>query len=177
MRTLARALRIDGGTWYWLESEASWAGSIAIMLGAYLILAFDRFGWPDFALGPTAQWMVVGVVGWLWLALAPWLTVAMSDRPVGSLRSVLVLVGHAHLPLLLVAVVIQVVTVNFNVTGVALLPAAFVAVFWMPAMLVGAVSAALELEARRAIALATVPYLLWVALLGRPLWDQLAHLM
>jgi hypothetical protein len=173
----ARALRLDQPTWHRLSLMATPAGGGLIVLGAYLMFAFDRFGWPDFALRPTARLMLTGLYGWMALAGASWIIArfVFGFRP--SLSVVLRLTGHAHLPLLLVAVLIQLVAVALNRTGLALWPALFSGAFWMPAMLISATRSATELSLRQAMVAAGVPYLAWVVVVGRPLWILLEHLL
>jgi hypothetical protein len=198
----------------WLADDAGPVGAGVIVLGAYLFLAFSRFGWPDFAIRPTTRFMLTGLYGWMWLAASSWLVARMvsgsarmvsgsarvvsgsarvvsgsarvvsgSARVVsGSARMVsgsafLRLTGQAHVPLLFLALFIQLVSVTLSFTDAALWPALFVGVFWMPAQLVHAVAAASGLRLRRAVLVAAGPYLGWAAVVGRHLWGQLGHLL
>ena len=172
-----RILRLDRGAWRWLESEASTLGATVLVLGTYAVLAYDRFGWPDFAVRPTTRLVLTGVYGWLWLALASWLIVRLRFATPGGPGSFLRLTGHAHLPLLLVALVIQVAAVILDYTNVARWPAVFAGLFWMPAMLLRAVAESSGLSLRRAAFPALIPYVFWVAIVGRHLWSQLEHLL
>jgi hypothetical protein len=175
--TAARALRLDEDSWRWLVDEAKLGGATLIVVGAYLVLAFDRFGWPDFALRPTARLVLTGVYGWVGLALAGWaVTRSVSGAHSGPTMFIR-LTGHAHLPLLLLAILIQVVSVMSNVTSIARWPTLFVGLFWFPALLTNAVAGASGLDRARASAVVAVPYLLWAAAVGRLLWRQLGHLL
>jgi hypothetical protein len=173
----ARALQLDRSRWRWLAEEASPAGAGLIVLGAYLMLAFARFGWPDFALRPTARLMLTGFYGWMGLAVCTWAVARYVSAPPGSLSVFVRLTGHAHLPLLLLAAFIMLVPVTLDVTGAALWPALFAGAFWMPALLMNAVAASSGLNLRAAVWVTAGPYLLWVAVVGRLLWRQLAHLL
>lgn len=177
MNGLSRALRLDLGTWRWLESEASLAGAGLVVLGGYLMFALDRFGWPDFSPRATVRLMLTGFYGWMWLGVALWVLVRLASGSFGPLAPFVRLVGHAHLPLLLVAIFIQVVSVMLRLPSLARWPALFAGVFWMPAMLAGAVAASADVRLPRALLIVTVPYLVWVAVVGRILWRQLGHLL
>lgn len=175
MSRLAGALRLDSFTWYWLASEAKWAGSTSIVAIAYVVLASDRFGWPVYR--ATTRVLLIGLYGWAWLALGTAVTVWVVFGKTGSLGALGRLVGHAHLPLLVVAIFIKVVATTFEVFGVARWPAAFAGLVWMPGMLTAAVSAWSGIELRQAVAAAAIPYAVWVVVVGRFLWHQLAHLL
>ncbi len=174
---IAVALRLDDFRWYWLESEATRLGSSALVLGTFLLLAFNRLGWPDFALRATTRFVLIGLYGWLGLALATWWLVRLAYRRADSLPTLFRLVAHAHLPLLFVAIVMQVTSVSLDIGGLARWPAVFAGVFWMPAMLAAALCAWADLKRHQAVLSAAVPYLVWAATVGRFLWNQLDHLL
>ncbi len=173
----ARVLRLDEGTWRWLDADASVRGAGLVVIGAYLILAFDRFGWPDSAFRATTRTLLVGLYGWLWLAVVPWIVVRMTTTSRAPLSDYMRLTGHAHLPLLLVAILVFVLPVSLGVSGIALWPALFAGVVWMPAMLVNAVATAAGVSRRSAALPALVPYVVWAAVAGRWLWRQIGHLL
>lgn len=177
MTGAARILRVDESTWRGLSIWATHLGAALVVLFAYLIFAFDRFGWPDSALRPTARFMLTGLYGWIGLTIVAWLIARLLFAASGSPFSMIRLTGHAHLPMLLLAVFIQVMSVTLDITNVARWPALFAGVFWMPAMLVNAVAVSTDLNRPRAAAALAVPYMLWVAVVGWPLWRQLRHLL
>lgn len=177
MTATARVLLLDEDRWRWLADEAKLGGATAMVIGAYLVFAFDRFGWPDFAVRPTARLVVTGVYGWLGLAAGCWAVMRLIGGRSAPLPTLIRLTGHAHLPLLLLAIFIQVVAVMFNLTSVSRWPAFFIALFWFPAQLTHAVAGASGLERGRAAAVAAVPYGVWLAVVGRLLWRQLGHLL
>ena len=177
MTALARALQLHEDRWRWLEDQASLVGAALLVLSSYLMFSFDRFGWPDFALRPTARLLLTGFYGWMWLAIAGWVVARFVYSTPAPPLAFVRLTGHAHLPLLLIAVFIQVVAVMFAAGGVALWAALFVASFWMPALLVAAAAAATGLTRRRAALVMAVPYALWALLVGRQVWRLLEHLL
>lgn len=177
MNTFLRTLRLDDFRWYWLESESTRVGSSAMVVGTFLLLAFDRFGWPDFALRATTRFLLIGLYGWLGLSLATFVLVRFVYKRSGSLPTLLRLVAHAHLPLLAVGVVIQVAGVAMDITGVARWPALFAGVFWMPAMLTAAFRAWTGLRHHQAALSAAVPYTVWAMTVGHFFWRQLDHLL
>lgn len=177
MKSVLRTLRLDDFRWYWLESESTTVGSWSLVIGTYLLLAFNRFGWPDFALRATTRFVLIGLYGWLGLSLLIFVLVRLSRRRTGSLQTLLRLVAHAHLPVLFVGVVMQVAGVALDITGVALWAAVFAGVVWMPAMLTAALRAWGQLSRSRALLSMGVPYALWVATVGRFVWNHLAHLL
>lgn len=177
MRTILRALRLDGFTWYWLESESTTLGSAALVTASFLLLASNRFGWPDAAWRATTRFLLIGAYGWVGLTLVAFVIVRLVADRSGSFPTILRLVAHAHLPLLVVGVVIQIAGVTLNITGVARWPALFAGLVWMPAMLMAALCAWSDMRPRQAVVAAVLPYLAWVASIGRHLWLQLEHLL
>ena len=89
MTITARALRLDRDRWRWLANGASPTGAVLMVLGAYLLWAWDRFGWPEFALRPTVRLMLIGFYGWIWLAVASWVIARFAFASSGSLSSFL----------------------------------------------------------------------------------------
>lgn len=178
MTVVARALRLDASTWRRMAAMATPAGAALIVGGTYFVFAFDRFGMQGFVEArATVRMMLVGLYGWLWLAGAFWLIARGGFGYLGTPRRIAPFVGHAHLPLLLVAIFIQVVSITLTVTGPARWVALFAGGFWMPAMLVSATITVTGLTVRRALVVVGVPYLAWVAVVGRSLWTQLGHLL
>lgn len=176
MTSIAKALRLDDDTWRWLEWRSSWWAGTSIVLGAFMLLAYNRFGWPDFALRETVRFLLVGLYGWLWLAGAS----GVAGRLFYGIRqpfpTLVRLVGHAHLPVLAVGLATLLLS-SFNIANVAGWVAGFAGAFWMPAMLANAVAAWGELELTRAIRIVVIPHLVWVGIVGRYVWIQLAHLL
>lgn len=177
MRYAARVLRLDQGTWRWLDSAATVRGAGLVVIGAYLVVAFDRFGWPDFAIRATTRTVLVGFYGWMWLAVASWIAVRLATGSRAPIADYVRLTGHAHLPLLLVAVLVMIFPVTLNVEHVSLWPALFSGLFWMPAMVVNAAATPSGLSLRRAALPAVVAYLAWAAVVGRLVWRQIGHLL
>lgn len=177
MKTVLRTLRLDDFRWYWLESESTRVGSSAMVIGTFLLLAFNRLGWPDFAFRATMRFVLIGLYGWLGLSLATFVVVRLVLRRSGPFTTNLRLVAHTHLPLLVVAIVMQVTSVSLDLGGLAHWPAVFAAVFWMPAMLAAALCAWTDLKRSQAVLSTVVPYLVWAATVGRFLWNQLEHLL
>lgn len=178
MTAAARALRLDRSTWRRMEAAVSPAGAGLIVMAAYVMVAFDRFGMQAvLEVRAVARVMLVGFYGWVWLVGATWVIVRSAFGFLGSPARLAPLMGHAHLPLLLLAVLIQFGSVALNFTGVAVWPAVFAGLFWMPAMLVSATATIADLNFRAATVAVTGPYLVWLALVGRSLWTQLEHLL
>ncbi len=177
MKTFLRMLRLDDFRWYWLESESTGVGSTAMVVGTFLLLAFNRFGWPDFAIRATTRFVLIGVYGWLWLSVGCFIAVLNASRGPQSFPTLLRLIGHAHLPLLFASVVIQVASVSLDIRGVASWPTVFAGVFWMPAMLTAALCSWADLKPFQAALSMLLPYLVWTATVGRYLWNQLDHLL
>jgi hypothetical protein len=148
-----------------------------MVIGAYLILAFDRFGWPDFAVRATTRTLLIGFYGWIWLAVSSWAAARLASGRPGSPSSYLRLTGHAHLPILLVAALLLVFPVTLNVPSIGLWPALFAGVVWMPAMLANVVSALSGLSLGRAALVAALPYAAWAAVVGRLMVRQVGHLL
>lgn len=174
----ARALRLDQSTWRRLAATATPAGAGLIVVGAYLVVAFDRFGLLGFfEVRATLRIILTGLYGWLWLVGAAWLIARWAFGHRGSGRSLVPLLGHSHLPLLLLAIFVQFVSVSLNTTGISIWPALLAVAFWMPAMLVAATATGLDLSHRRALVTAGVPYAVWLLVVGRSLWRQIGHLL
>ena len=154
------------------------AGAGLVVLGAYLVFAFDRFGIEGFfEPRATVRMMLTGLYGWLWLIAGTWAIARSTFGSVGPTTRLAPLMGHAHLPLLLLAMFIQFVSVALNLLGIAWWLALFTGVFWLPAMLVSAVATATGLDWRRAVIAVTAPYVAWLLVVGRSLWTQLEHLL
>ena len=173
-----RALRLDEATWQRLAAMATPAGAGLVLMGAYLVLAFDRFGFQAFIeVRASARMLLIGLYGWAWLVGGAWVIARMAFSYTGSASRLAPLMAHAYVPLLLLALFIQFVSVAANISGLAFWLALFAGGFWMPAMLVAAAGTATGLGRRSAIVVAGVPYLVWVVVVGRPLWLQMEHLL
>jgi hypothetical protein len=174
----ARLLRVDRATWVRYDAVGGLGSAVLITMGAYAILAFDRFGIQGL-LAPraTVRILLIGLYGWLWLAGVAWSVGRLVLATQAPFATVFRLYGFAHLPLLLVAITIQVVSVALRVLGPSLAVALLGVVVWMPALLVSASRQAFELDTRPAFLLIAGPFLLWLVVVGGVLTAQLGHLL
>ncbi|MFQ5556827.1 MAG: hypothetical protein ACE5GB_04880 [Acidimicrobiales bacterium] len=181
-----RVLGLDRGRWARVGPAAFWPAA-ALAVGASALLALNRFGGLVVETPRAfARMTLVGVYGWLGLTLTVWLIGSRGraqrdhDDPPwwsGSLQITLVAVGLAHLPLLVLGGVVLVSAGLFRILGPGLIVAIFVLSFWFPAALVTAARHTHRLSLRRAAAVVGMPYLLWLALVGRHLLGQIQHLL
>lgn len=173
-----RLLRLDESSWDRLAHEGSLGGAALVAMGAYVVLAFDRFG-PQgfFAPRATIRFLLAGFYGWLWLAVAAWVLGWILVRSGARFEPVFRVYGFAHLPMLVLAVTIQVISVLFRLPGPALLVAVFGFVLWMPALLVAATRTSFSVGRMKAVAIVAGPYLVWLLVVGRSLVAQLGHLL
>ncbi len=175
---MGRWLRLDEASWSRYARLGTIWNAVVITLGAYALLAFDRFGIQG-VVAPRApvRMLLTGFYGWVGLGLGIWLMARVKLGTSASPATVIRLVGRAHIPLLLVALTIQVLAVSFLVFGPALWLALFSIGVWIPAMLLAATRKALTLDARTAALMAIGPYLLWLLIVGRYLELQVGHLL
>jgi hypothetical protein len=174
----AELLRLDRDTWARYHGTGTLISASLVSLGAYVVFAFDRFGFAAFSEPRSSVRLVlIGFYGWLWLAGALWL----SGRIVGAgdipFELVFRLIGLVHLPLLIVAIMIQIFAMLLRILGPSLAVGLFSVIFWLPALLVAATRQAFDVDARLAIVLVGGPYVVWLLVVGRILNDQLGHLL
>lgn len=161
-----------------MAATATPAGAGLIVVGTYLVLAFNRFGLLGLVeVRATSRIVLTGVYGWLWLVVATRLVVWWGFGQRHPSARLIVLLGHGHLPLLLAAVFVQFGSVNLNTTGFSIWIAVFSVGFWMPAMLVMGTATAFTHSPRRALLAVATPYAVWLWVVGRSLWRQVGHLL
>lgn len=173
-----RLFRVDEESWRSIALTGTFAGATLVAIGAYAILAFDRFGVQG-VVDPraTVRLLLAGFYGWLWLVIAAWIIGWFVFGTDTGFATVFRLYGNAHLPLVFVAIAIQVFSVVGRTLGPALLVAGLAGLIWMPAMLVGATRAASGFDTRRSALLVAGPYVIWLLTVGIYLVDQLGHLL
>ncbi len=159
--------------WARVGPEAVWSG-LALVLVAWGLMAINRLGGLTFD-APRAflRLTVVGVWGWLGLALAIWLVAGRAS----SLRRVLAVTGWVHVPVVGLAVLIFVVAGAFEVLGPGLIGAIVVFGVLIPSALVLGAEEVFGLERLRAVAVVSIPYLAWTVLVVRHVLGQVGHLL
>lgn len=174
----ARMLRFEPAGWRRVATTSTLAGAGLVVGGAYLLLAFDRFGIQGFVEArATTRLLLTGLYGWLGLALGSWVIARLAWQGKAPFEPVFRLFGHAHIPLLIVATAIQILSVALQLTGVVLWPALFAVLIWMPAQMVTAAEVSLNLEKSQAAVAVLGPYVAWLVIVGRWLETQLGHLL
>ena len=177
MIAAARWLRIDGPSWDRIDVSARMSTAAVNGIGAYLLLAFDRFGFQGFQSprGPT-RLLLIGVYGWLGLSAAMWLVARWRGRD-AEFVTVFRFVGYAHMPLLLVGIVLQMTAITLRWFGPGLIASIFALGFWFPALLVAGVRKATGTHWPEALFVVAAPYGVWLATVGVVLFVQLGHLI
>lgn len=175
---VARMLRLDRRTWRSYDAARGTASAYVVVLGAFAVLAFDRLGVQGL-LAPRAalRILLAGSYGWLGLAGVAWGIGRLGSDSDADFGSVFRLYGHAHMPLIPVGLIIQFVTVGFQIQGPGLAAGSFALLLWMPALLVAATRQAFSADLRRSLLIAGASYSLWLATVGRFLFDQVRHLL
>lgn len=178
MTSVARLLRLDRRTWQGLDATGTITAASLATLGAFAVFAFDRFGIQALvAPRPTVRMLLTGFYGWVWLAGTVWIVVRYTMASTARFDSVLRLFGYAHLPLLAVALTVQVTSVTLRWNGPGLALGFFAVSFWMPALLVAATRQTVGIDTSRAVLVVTGPYIVWLLVIGRTLASQLGHLL
>ncbi len=186
MTVALRILRLDSERWTYV-SPASILSAAAVATAASVLLALNRFGGLLID-APRAflRMALVGVYGWLGLAVGVWLLTtglraesapATSAAAPATFQQTLAATGLAHVPILTLGLVVFVAANLFQFLGPGFAVAVFVFVFWFPAVLVSAVRYTNPLSLTRSMAVVVVPYVLWLSLVGRHLLGQINHLL
>ena len=185
MTFLSYALGLDRERWARLAAASLWPAMV-LVLAASVVMAWSRFGGVAVD-APRAflRMVLVGVWGWLGLAAAIWLIVRLERRTTGltgegrpaPLERAIAVVGFAHAPLLLLAVVILVAAGALQIFGLGQIVAVVVLGFWFPALLVAASSHLFDLDPLTGVLVVALPYGIWLATVGRYLLQQVQHLL
>lgn len=174
---ISKVLLVDADSWRVRKEIGGLRSPAVITIGASAVLAFARFG-PQAFVDPrgAVRFILVGFYGWVALSGAIW----WLGRRAGSetaFTPVMGVIGRAHMPLLIVAVAIQMASVTLDLLGPARWVAVFAAVVWMPVMLVTASNTAFGFVGARSLRVISGPYLVWLVTIGGFEYRQLAHLL
>jgi len=186
LRAFPRLLGLDAAKWARVGPDSLWS-AIALVATASFVMALNRFGGLIVDTPRSfLRLMLVGIWGWLGLALATWLIVSgvrtlQGGRdeagPPPSLQINVAALGLAHTPMLALGIVILVAAGLLEVLGPGFVAAVFVFGFWFPAGLIAATAHANRLAPLRAALVVAVPYLIWMSIIGRHLLDRIQHLL
>lgn len=178
MNGVIQLFRLDVASWDRVSHMGTMVSAAATSVGAYTFLAFDRFGFQAFV-APRAsmRMLLVGFYGWLGLTGLAWLIARRRNLDLPAFGEAFGIYGHAHLPLLLLAFVIQMVAVVVQSLGPSLYFAVFVFGFWMPAALLAATRYLFTTTLRSAALVVIPPYIVWMVVVGGYLFGQVGHLL
>lgn len=179
-----RPLDRYGERWERVEPSAVWS-ALAIVLAASCGLALNRFGGLAFdAPRSFVRLSLYGVWGWLGLSAAIWATATVIVRRAGDagtrrspLQLMLAIVGWGHAPLGVLAIVIFVAAGLLQLLGPGLVVGAIALGVLFPLALVTGVRNVFGVTHGRAALAVVVPYGLWLAVVARPVHDQIQHLL
>jgi len=175
-------LRADEGTWSRVQAETLPSRALTV-LSAFGLAAWNRFG-AQGVLSPRApiRMILTGIYGWLALSLVLWLIARRREQfnsgtVLFSLQRTAASVAVAHFPLIILGFYIATFG-NFIRTPVpGLVLAAIVFALWIPALLGRAMRHLADVDTFTAMGLIAVPYVLWLAWIGRYLHLQVGHLL
>jgi hypothetical protein len=175
-------LRVDNGTWSRVQADTL-PRRVLTVVAAFTLAAWNRFGSQGF-LGPRspARMILTGVYGWLALTILVWLIArrrepAVPGTELFSLQRAAASVTVAHFPLIILGFYIATfgAFIRNPLPGTVL--AVVVFAVWMPVLLGRAMQHLTDVETVTALRLIAVPYLLWLAWIGRYLYLQVGHLL
>ena len=175
-------LRIDNGTWSRVHAVTLPRRGLTVV-AAFTLAAWNRLG-SQAVLGPRspARMILTGIWGWVALTLLIWL-IAQRRQPSEpgtaflSLQKAAASVSVAHFPLIILGFYIATFG-NFIRTPI---PGTIIAVvvfaLWIPTLLVRALQHLTDVDTTTALRLIAVPYILWLAWIGRYLYLQVGHVL
>jgi hypothetical protein len=175
-------LRVDNGTWSRAQADTLPRRMLTVV-AAFVLAAWNRFGSQGF-LGPRspARMVLTGLYGWLALTVLIWFIARQREPAVPgtepfSLQRAAAAVTVAHFPLIILGFYIATfgAFIRNPLPGTVL--AVVVFAVWMPALLGRAMQHLTDVETVTALGLVAVPYLLWLAWIGRYLYLQVGHLL
>lgn len=181
-------LRVDRGTWANVQAETM-PRRVVTVVAAFALSAWNRFG-AQAALGPRSpmRMILTGIYGWLALTLLIWLIArsrSQSDErsqshdegTLWSLQRAGAAVAVAHFPLIILSFYMATfgAFIRTPIPGTILAVAVFAV--WIPVLLVRAMQHLIDVERPMAFGLIVIPYLLWLAWIGRYLFFQVGHLL
>lgn len=181
MTAVKTFLALHPGRWRSIKPSMFLFG-LATVVGAAFVLAFNRFG--GLLLNAPQQFLqllVYPLWGWLGLGASIWFLGGRMVERVGSnadqpnLTTTLTSVGFAHRPVLVWGAVMFVGTGLFQISGPGLVAAAIVFGIWLPWLLALSVQHSRYITFQDSFMVVTVPYLLWLVIVGRHLLGQLSH--
>lgn len=175
-----RALGLDRAKW---ERVGPWSlrSAAAYVAVASILLAMNRFG-GLVTVEPRSfvRLVLVGVWGWIGMALVAWIvvtTTSPAEHPHRSPAASIAIVGIAHIPLIWLAGVLFLAAGALQLLWPGLMTAAFVFTVWFPAAVFMGLRVSCGAGFVRAMVATAVSYAAWLAVIGRQLYDQLAHLV
>jgi hypothetical protein len=172
--------------WDFLGPSSVWS-AIALELVASLLMALNRFG----GLAVTEprsvlRLVLVGVWGWLGLAVGIWAVAGLLARAAqapgrpsasASLQLTLAMVGWAYVPIAALGVVILIAAGLMQLLGPGLVVGALVVGVALPAALVTGTQHVFRLRLLGAAAAVAVPYAIWLLVVARHVFIQVRHLL
>lgn len=184
MMTTVRLLGLDAARWSRVRPDSVWSGA-AVVVVASTLLALNRFG----GLASTTprafmQLVLIGIWGWIALALILWVLgslLATSDGVVRPLTTTLLrivaVVGLAYAPVIVLTVVVFVAADVMQLFGPGLVTAVVVFGAWLPAWLLAGTKAVLRISLPRTCVVVAASYGAWLHVVGRYLLGQIGHLL
>jgi len=177
-------LGIDQARWNRVGPQSVWSAAATVTLASTL-LALNRFGGlATTEPRPFVKLALIGVWGWIGLALAVWILgslLADAGGQRGSLVTSLIrtaaAVGLAHAPIIALTVVVFVAADMMQLFGPGLVTAVIVFAVWFPAWLLAGTRSALRISLPRATAAVALSYGAWLHVVGRHLLGQIVHLL
>lgn len=182
MTRLPTFFRTDPGTWTRIQVETLPRRTLTV-LGAFALAAWNRFGAQGF-LGPRApvRMLLIGIWGWLILSVVVWLIARtrseqLRDDPLYGLQRSAAAMTVPHFPVLILGFYMATAGafVRTPIPGLVLAIVFFVA--WVPALYARALQHLTDVDTKTATLAMVGPYLLWLATIGRYLWQQVGHLI
>lgn len=185
-------LRIDNYTWARVLPQELPRRLITVV-AAFTLAAWNRFG-AQAALGPRAPIRVIltGIYGWLGWSILVWLLAiwigqrgeVAADEPAAplgfdplSFQRAATAMTVPHFPLIVIGFYIATfgVFIRSQIPGIVI--AVLVFGIWIPALATKAVQHLTDLDRNRAVVAVVLPYVLWLAVIGRYLFNQVGHLI
>lgn len=175
-------LRIDPGTWTRVQVETL-QRRILTVLAAFALAAWNRFGAQGF-LGPRApiRLLLTGIWGWIVLSVVVWFLASRINKdlradPLYGIQRAAVSMTVTHFPVIIIGFYMATfgAFIRTPIPGFILLAAAVLA--WIPALYIRAMQHLTSVDTKTAALAMIGPYALWLATVGRYLWQQVGHLI